>query len=132
MGAPELGPLRRGERALTDPGAHGEDRTTVTLAPPLPAEHGPIYFNSAVLPDRSLTETSDDGGVLFIQVPPGEYKLICWLPSWREADHERDGDTCLICRLTFGPPVEVVQPLVLGNDETKAVRLTVSAELFGK
>jgi hypothetical protein len=26
-----------------------------------------------VLPDRSLTQTSDDGGVLFIQVPPGDY-----------------------------------------------------------
>ena len=54
-------------------GAHGEDAVTVTLDPPLPAEHGPIYFNSSVLPERSLTQTSDDGGVLFIQVPPGEY-----------------------------------------------------------
>jgi hypothetical protein len=60
-------------RSIYDPGAHGEDRVTVTLDPPLPAEHGPIYFNSSVLPDRALTETSDDGGVLFIQVPPGAY-----------------------------------------------------------
>jgi hypothetical protein len=60
-------------KSIYDPGAHGEDAVTVTLDPPLPAEHGPIYFNSSVLPDRSLVETSDDGGVLFIQVPPGEY-----------------------------------------------------------
>ena len=60
-------------KSIYDPGAHGEDAVTVTLDPPLAAEHGPIYFNSSVVPDRSLTQTSDDGGVLFIQVPPGEY-----------------------------------------------------------
>jgi hypothetical protein len=60
-------------KSIYTPGAHGEDAVTVTLDPPLPAEHGPIYFNSSVLPDRSLVQTSDDGGVLFIQVPPGDY-----------------------------------------------------------
>ena len=60
-------------RSLYDPGAHGEDGVTVTLDPPLPADQGPIYFNSSVLPDRTLVQTSDDGGVLFIQVPPGDY-----------------------------------------------------------
>jgi hypothetical protein len=60
-------------KSIYDDGAHGEDAVTVTLDPPLAADHGPIYFNSSVLPDRSLTQTSDDGGVLFIQVPPGDY-----------------------------------------------------------
>jgi len=60
-------------RSLYDPGAHGEAGVTVTIDPPLPAESGPIYFDSRVLPDPTLTETSDDGGVLFVNVPPGEY-----------------------------------------------------------
>ena len=60
-------------KSLYDPGAHGEEGATVTLEPSLPSEHGPSYFNSDVMPDRSLTETSDDGGVLFVNVPPGEY-----------------------------------------------------------
>lgn len=60
-------------KSLYDEGAHGEEGATVTLDPPLSPEHGPIYFGSDVLPDPSLTETSDDGGVLFVQVPPGEY-----------------------------------------------------------
>ncbi|MCA9607748.1 MAG: carboxypeptidase regulatory-like domain-containing protein [Myxococcales bacterium] len=60
-------------RSLYDPGAHGEAGATVTIDPPLPAESGPIYFNSMVFPDESLTETSDDGGVLFLNVPPGTY-----------------------------------------------------------
>lgn len=62
-------------RSLYDPGAHGEAGATVTIDPPLPAESGPIYFNSMVFPDDTLTETSDDGGVLFLNVPPGDYVL---------------------------------------------------------
>lgn len=62
-------------RSLYDPGAHGEAGATVTIDPPLPAANGPIYFNSNVVPDRSRTETSDDGGVVFVNVPPGVYVL---------------------------------------------------------
>ena len=68
-------------KSLYDPGAHGEAGATVTIDPPLPAEHGPIYFNSRVIPDPSLTETSDDGGVLYIQVPPGEYVMTATKPG---------------------------------------------------
>ncbi len=60
-------------RSLYEPGAHGEEGATVTIDPPLPASSGPIYFTSDVIPDRSLTETTDDGGVLFVNVPEGEY-----------------------------------------------------------
>jgi hypothetical protein len=68
-------------KSVYDAGAHGEAGATVTIDPPLPPEHGPIYFNSQVIPDRSLTETSDDGGVVFIQVPPGEYVLTASKPG---------------------------------------------------
>ena len=60
---------------ILEPGAHGEDMVTVTTEPPIPAESGPIYFNSSVIPERSLTETSDDGGILYTNVTPGEYIL---------------------------------------------------------
>jgi hypothetical protein len=60
-------------RSVYDPGAHGEADVTVTIDPPLPATSGPVYFNASVLPDRSLSMTSEDGGVLFANVPPGEY-----------------------------------------------------------
>jgi hypothetical protein len=62
-----------------DPGGHGEVGATVTIDPPLPAEAGPVYFRylspSAIVPARELTETSLDGGVLFLNVPPGDYVL---------------------------------------------------------
>lgn len=60
-------------RSVYDPGAHGEAGATVTIDPPLPASSGPVYFNSSVIPQASLTETSDDGGVLYANVPPGDY-----------------------------------------------------------
>ena len=60
-------------KSLYDPGAHGEEGATVTLDPGLPADHGPIYFDSTVMPNFGQTESSDDGGVLFVNVPPGEY-----------------------------------------------------------
>lgn len=62
-------------KSIYDPGAHGEAMATVTIEPALPAEHGPIYFNDSVIPDRALTETSTDGGVAFVNVPPGIYLL---------------------------------------------------------
>jgi hypothetical protein len=58
---------------ILEPGAHGEAGVVVVTEPSLPAEHGPIYFNADVIPDRSLTESSDDGGVLYTNVPPGDY-----------------------------------------------------------
>jgi hypothetical protein len=60
-------------RSVYDPGAHGEAGVLVTIDPPLPASSGPVYFNASVIPDPTLTETSEDGGVLFANVPPGEY-----------------------------------------------------------
>jgi hypothetical protein len=63
-------------KSLYDEGAHGEAGATVTIDPPLTGDaEGPIYFNASVVPDRTLTETSEDGGVVFVNVPPGRYVL---------------------------------------------------------
>ena len=62
-------------KSIYDAGAHGEAGATVTISPALPAELGPVYFNASVIPDMTLTETSEDGGIVFVNVPPGEYVL---------------------------------------------------------
>ena len=62
-------------KSVYTPGAHGEEGATVTISPALPKKNGPIYFNSQVLPEPKLTQTSDDGGVIFLNVPPGVYTL---------------------------------------------------------
>ena len=68
-------------RSLYDEGAHGEAGATVTIEPALGAEQGPIYFSEEVLPDRDLTESSADGGVLFVQAEPGEYVWTATKPG---------------------------------------------------
>jgi hypothetical protein len=62
-------------KSIYDDGAHGEAGATVTLEPAIPAEHGPVYFGPDVIPDPSLTETSEDGGVLYHNVPAGTYVM---------------------------------------------------------
>jgi hypothetical protein len=55
---------------------HGVPGAKVSLCP---ASGTPIYFayisDAMILPDIALTETSPDGGVVFPNVPPGDYVL---------------------------------------------------------
>ncbi len=69
-------------KSIYDKGAHGEAGATVTIDPvPGDGAEGPIYFDASVMPDRTLTETSEDGGVLFVNVPPGRYMLRASKPG---------------------------------------------------
>ncbi|MEO8552440.1 MAG: hypothetical protein ABI678_20825 [Kofleriaceae bacterium] len=61
----------------------GEAGATAALDPP--AGDGPIYFAYAggtIYPDRSLVATSLDGGVIFANVPVGEYTLTAAKPGF--------------------------------------------------
>lgn len=62
-------------KTIGNPGAHGEPGAIVSVAPMNNAAEGPIYFNDDVLPDRSRSYSSLDGGVLFLNVDPGDYTL---------------------------------------------------------
>lgn len=95
-------------RSVYDPGAHGEAGVVVTIDPPLPASSGPIYFNSSVIPDRSLTETSDDGGVLFTNVPPGSYT---WTATKAGATFEQVRMVCRAGVLVNAAPPRGLQRL---------------------
>jgi len=55
--------------------AAGEPGAVVTIDPPLSPDHGPVYFDENTIPDSTMSETSVDGGVVFSDVPPGEYVL---------------------------------------------------------
>lgn len=57
------------------PDAHGEAGALVSIDPVDGEADGPIYFNEDVLPDRSRTESSADGGIVFLNVEPGDYIL---------------------------------------------------------
>ncbi|GIK78681.1 MAG: hypothetical protein EDQ89_05045 [Acidobacteria bacterium] len=51
----------------------------------LPALEGPVYFNEHVIPDRTKTETSEDGGIIWSVVPAGTYRIVTTSPSTRFA-----------------------------------------------
>ncbi len=67
--------VTRKGKSLYDPGAHGEQDAVVTATPTPVAEVGPVYFDTNVVPDKTLKKTSDDGGVLWANVTPGGYTL---------------------------------------------------------
>lgn len=69
---------RKGASLYTSDINHGQEGATVTISPKL-KNNKPIYFNYLnqylVLPDYKLNQTTLDGGVLYVNVPPGEYIL---------------------------------------------------------
>lgn len=54
--------------------AVGEPGATVTTEPAIAAEYGPIYFNTSVTPDPSLSQTTTDGGVVIAGALEGRYE----------------------------------------------------------
>ena len=62
-------------KTIGDDGHHGEPGALLSVAPENRAEVGPMYFNDMVLPDPSRDYSSLDGGVLLLNVPPGDYTL---------------------------------------------------------
>lgn len=62
-------------KTIGSPGAHGEPGALLTVEPASGIGDGPIYFNDFVLPDRNRTYSSIDGGVLLLNVEPGDYRL---------------------------------------------------------
>jgi len=65
---------------------------------PLP---GPIFFNEMVLPDHALGESSRDGGVMWVEVPPGVYTITGAHPTDRFAPFQA---TCEDGRLVNASP----------------------------
>jgi hypothetical protein len=74
--------------------------------------------------------TDPEGRFVLPQVPAGRYEVVCWLPSWVKARHERDPESGVVSRLFFQPAVERVQSLTLEPNGTKVITFVLSPELF--
>lgn len=46
---------------------------------------GPTYFNEHVIPDPTETATSEDGGIVWTNVPAGSYRIVTLSPTTRFA-----------------------------------------------
>lgn len=42
---------------------------------------GPTYFNENVIPDKTKTQTSEDGGIIWTEVPAGSYRIVTLSPT---------------------------------------------------
>ena len=72
-------------------GAHGVAGAAASTSPALP---GPVYFNESVIPDTSLSQTTIDGGIVWTEVPSGNYTVTASHPTTRFASFRascRDG-----------------------------------------
>jgi hypothetical protein len=78
------------------------------------------------------TRTAADGRFTLPRVPPGDYEAVCWLPDWRAAGRELDGDTGQLSRLTFRPPAEVVRPVRVRAGRPGEVSFVLSQATFGR
>jgi hypothetical protein len=58
-------------------------------------------------------------------VPPGEYELITWMPSWAIVRRERDPESTAVVRVVFGPHHEWRQKVAVAAAETTSVSISV-------
>jgi hypothetical protein len=77
-----------------------------------------------------FARTDAQGGFTLTHVPPGRYELVCWMPNWKEARHERDPETGLITRLFFARPLKLVEQVNVKPKESQEVQFSVSAKDF--
>jgi hypothetical protein len=101
-------------------GAHGVAGATATTTPALPA---PVYFNESVIPDRSRTASSIDGGVIWPEVPSGRYLVEGRHPTERFAPFRA---TCRPGRIVNANPPQGLYQLRPGERLDEDVRAGIS------
>jgi hypothetical protein len=73
------------------------------------------------------TRTNAEGRFVISQVPPGRYELVCWMPNWRKARHERDPESGMIVRLFFEPALESSRHVIMSPGGVYDLHLVISA-----
>lgn len=76
--------------------------------------------------------TGDDGRFSFEQVPAGPVEVVAWVPGWTPAGRDRDPETGLVTRMTYGPPAEAVGRATVTPGGSAAVGLTLDAAAGGR
>jgi hypothetical protein len=76
--------------------------------------------------------TDADGHFELPGVPPGRYEVVCWLPNWLKARHERDPESAFITRWFFRPPVEMGKSITVSTKECREVDFDASLEHFDR
>jgi hypothetical protein len=78
-----------------------------------------------------VARTDSRGRFSIRGIPPGEYDVIAWLPSWKEAGHDRDPETAILTRLRFRQPVEQMRHVKLSAGQDATVEFVYHESDFG-
>lgn len=105
-------------------GAHGVAGATAGASPSL---LDPIYFNSSVIPDVSLTESSVDGGVIWLNIPGGVYRFTADHPTARFSSFVA---TCRAGRLVNANPPQGLYQLKPGEPGDAGVEASLVSSHF--
>jgi hypothetical protein len=101
-----------------------KDTGTVELA----SAAGYFWMRSYLFVDDHpyYTRTDSAGRFVLRQVPAGHCEIVCWIPNWLKARHERDPETGFITRIFFEPPLCRAQALTLKPGETRETTFALS------
>jgi hypothetical protein len=76
------------------------------------------------------TRTDDRGQFRFVQVPPGNYEVVAWIPGWEMVATERDPESGAVFRARYAPPAEVRVPVRVTPRGEADTRISVSPNSF--
>lgn len=99
-----------------DPGTPPRRRTFDTAGRVELTSAAGFYWASADLfvdDHPYYTVTDHDGHFALTDVPAGRMELVVWLPNWDFTNLDRDPESGLISRLTYGPPRERITPVTV-------------------
>lgn len=67
--------------------------------------------------------TDADGRFAFEQVPPGSFEVVAWHPNWNVAKQERDPESGMTFRQTYGKPLETNTTVKLADRSVEKANL---------
>jgi hypothetical protein len=79
-----------------------------------------------------VARTDSNGRFSIRGIPPGNYDVIAWLPSWKETGHDRDPETALLIRLRFRQPVKKTRRIKLSAGQPTTVEFVYRESDFGR
>jgi len=66
-----------------------------------------------------------EGRFTLNQIPAGEVELVVWHPGWTIARQDRDPETGLVRRLTYGSPVEVKNAVRVIAGQSQSLKIAI-------
>jgi hypothetical protein len=114
--------------AFPDPDQPLERRLTENGVVELTSAAGYYWMQAYLFVDDHpyYSRTQADGRFELTGLPPGQYEVVCWMPNWAKARHERDPELNLITRWYFDPPLEREQAVTLAPGRSLKLRFVLS------